>query len=165
MQIRAMTAADWPGAERAYAAGIATGNATFESQTPTWEAFDASKRPDLRLVAELDGEVAGVVWGTATSSRPVYAGVVEHSVYVDPAYAGRGLGRALLEAFLARAEAAGVWTVQAGIFPENAVSLALHESLGFRVVGTRERIGLMAHGPWAGQWRDVVLLERRGQNR
>lgn len=160
-----MTEADWPEVASAYAAGIATGNATFESEVPTWAGFDAAKRPDLRLVAIRDGDVVGGTWAGATSARPVYAGVVEHSVFVDPAHAGRGVGRALLEGLVALTEELGVWTVQSGIFPENTASLALHAACGFRVVGTRERMGFMTHGPYAGTWRDVVLVERRSQNR
>jgi L-amino acid N-acyltransferase YncA len=164
VEIRDLTEADWPAVAAVYAAGIATGNATFEAEPPTWAAFDAAKRPDLRLVATEGDHVLGATWAGAYSPRPVYAGVVEHSVFVDPTLSGRGTGRALLEALLARCAEVGVWTVQSGIFPENAGSLALHERLGFRVVGTRERLGYMTHGPWAGQWRDVVLVERRAQN-
>ena len=98
---------------------------------------------------------------SATSERCVYAGVVEHSVYVDPEASGRGVGRLLLEALAASTEAAGIWTIQSGIFPENAASLALHRAAGFREVGRRERLGLMTYGPMAGVWRDVVMLERR----
>jgi L-amino acid N-acyltransferase YncA len=159
--IRELTEADWPAVAEVYAAGIATGNATFETEPPTWAAFDAAKRPDLRLVAVESDALLGAAWASATSAREVYRGVVEHSVYVAPAAAGRGVGRALLEALLARAVERGVWTVQSGIFPENAASLALHAACGFRVVGTRERVGLMAHGPWAGTWRDVVAVEWR----
>jgi L-amino acid N-acyltransferase YncA len=165
VEIRALTESDWPEVARVYAAGIATGDATFESAPPTWPAFDAAKRPDLRLVACDGDRLLGATWATPTSSRAVYEGVVEDSLFVDPAASGRGVGRALLTAFLARAEELGVWTVQAGIFPENAASVALHTALGFRVVGTRERLGLMSHGPHAGRWRDVLLLERRSQSR
>ena len=147
---------DWPEVERIYAAGIATGDATFEADPPTWEAFDAGKLADHRLVAELDGGVVGWVAASGVSERCVYAGVVEHSVYVDPDHAGRGIGTALLLALIASTEAAGIWTIQTGIFPENTASLALHERCGFRVVGRRERLGRHV-----GRWRDVVFLERR----
>ena len=139
-----------------YRAGIETGDATFETEAPTWEAFDAAKLDQHRFVAIEDGEVVGWVAVSPVSERCVYAGVVEHSVYVDPAAWGRGVGRALLEALIASTEAAGVWTIQSGVFPENTASLALHRSLGFRDVGVRERIGQRD-----GVWRDVVLIERR----
>lgn len=139
-----------------YRAGIDTGNATFETEPPTWEAFDRARLPEHRFVALDDGHVVGWVAASPVSDRCVYAGVVEHSVYVDPAARGRGIGRALLEALIASTEAAGVWTIQSGVFPENRASLALHRTLGFREVGVRERIGRRD-----GVWRDVVLLERR----
>ncbi|MFF4169482.1 GNAT family N-acetyltransferase [Streptomyces sp. NPDC001744] len=139
-----------------YRLGINEGNATFETTAPTWQAFDAAKLPDHRLVA-LDGDrVLGWAAVVPVSDRCAYAGVVEHSVYVHPDARGRGTGLALLEALLASTDAAGIWTVQSGIFPENTASLALHQRAGFRVIGTRERIG-RHHGAW----RDVVLVERR----
>ncbi|WGL52379.1 GNAT family N-acetyltransferase [Nocardioides sp. BP30] len=154
----------WRAVERIYAAGIATGHATFESEPPTWDRFDADKLPHQRLVAlGPDGTVLGWAAAAATSQRPVYAGVVEHSVYVDPSAAGRGTGRLLLEALGETTEEAGIWTLQSGIFPENEASLALHRAAGFRVVGVRERVGKMSHGPLAGRWRDVVLVERRSR--
>jgi L-amino acid N-acyltransferase YncA len=156
LEIRPMRADDWPGVERIYAAGIATGDATFETEPPTWEAFDAGRLAAHRLVAERDGKVVGWAAVSGVSERCVYAGVVEHSVYVDPAHAGQGVGTALLQALIASTEAAGIWTIQTGIFPENTASLALHERSGFRVVGRRERLGRHF-----GRWRDVVLLERR----
>jgi len=157
-----LTAEHWPAVRDIYAAGIATGHATFESQPPTWEQFDAAKLPAHRHVAvDVDGTVLGWVAATAVSDRCTYAGVVEHSVYVHPDARGRGVGRTLLEALIASTEAAGIWTIQSGVFAENAASLALHRAAGFRVVGTRERLGRMTFGPLAGRWRDVVLLERR----
>ncbi|MEQ6901659.1 N-acetyltransferase family protein [Nocardioides sp. YIM 152588] len=158
-----LEARHWPEVERIHAAGIAGGHATFEAAPPTWEGFDAAKLAGHRLVAVAgeDGPVLGWIAASAVSTRAVYAGVVEVSVYVDPPAVGRGVGRLLLDAFLASTEAAGIWTVQAGIFPENAASLALHGAAGFRIVGVRERVGRMAYGPLAGQWRDVVLMERR----
>ena len=162
MNIVPLTAEHWPAVERIYAAGIATGHATFEAAPPTWEAFDAGKLPDHRLVAvDEDGEVVGWAAASAVSDRCAYAGVIEHSVYVDPAARGRGIGRALLLALLDDARGKGVWTVQSGIFPENETSLAVHAAAGFRVVGTRERLGRMTYGPRAGEWRDVVLVEKR----
>ena len=157
-----LTAEHWPAVEEIYRAGIATGVATFESAPPTWERFDRAKLPAHRLVAlDRDGAVLGWAAVSPTSTRRVYAGVVEHSLYVHPAAQGRGVGRLLLDGLVASTEAAGIWTVQAGVFPQNVGSLALHRACGFRVVGTRERVGLMTHGPLAGQWCDVVLLERR----
>lgn len=161
MIVRDLTPRDWPAVEAIYRQGIEAGNATFESEPPTWEHFDAAKRGDLRLVAEDAGIVIGWTAASAVSARSVYAGVVEHSVYVAADRQGAGVGRHLLEALIARADATGVWTIQSSVFPENAASLALHASLGFRRVGRRERIGLMPSGPWAGRWRDTVLIERR----
>ncbi len=139
-----------------YQLGIDGGDATFETSAPDWEAFDAAHSPEHRFVA-LDGDaVLGWTAVTPVSGRCVYSGVVEHSVYVHPVARGRGVAAALLDTLVASTEAAGVWTIQAGVFPENAVSLALHERAGFRVVGVRERLGRHR-----GRWRDVVLLERR----
>lgn len=159
--IRPLDRADWPDVRRIYAAGIATGHATFEAAPPEWERFDTGKRADLRIVAVDDGTILGWAAASPVSSRQVYAGVVEHSVYVDPAARGRGAGDALMAALIERAEQAGVWMIQSSIFPENTTSLRLHERHGFRRVGTRERIALMSYGPLAGTWRDTVLIERR----
>ncbi|MDQ4491771.1 N-acetyltransferase family protein [Sinomonas sp. ASV486] len=161
---RPATAADWPRIRDIYAAGIEAGDATFESAPPaTWEAFAAAK--EFVLVAEDTGEGAGRVLGWTgagrVSARAVYRGVVEHSLYVDPADGGRGIGTLLMRALLDESRAHGIWTVQATVFPENAASLALHRKFGFREVGRRERIALMRHGPLAGTWRDTVLLELR----
>ncbi|PPK95415.1 phosphinothricin acetyltransferase [Kineococcus xinjiangensis] len=152
----------WPAVRDVYAAGIATGHATFQDSPPAWEVFDAAHLEEHRLVA-LDAAAAVLGWAAVSpvSSRAVYAGVVEHSVYVAPAARGRGVGRLLLDALIASTEAAGVWTLQGSVFPENSASLALHTAAGFRLVGRRERIALMSHGPLAGRWRDTVLLERR----
>jgi L-amino acid N-acyltransferase YncA len=145
-----------------YQLGIDEGDATFETTAPSWRNFDASHLADHRFVA-LDapapGQAASVVgWVAAVpvSERCVYAGVVEHSVYVHPAARGRGVGSALLQSLIASTEAAGIWTIQSGVFPENTASLTLHERAGFRRVGTRQRLG--RHHD---RWRDVVLLERR----
>jgi L-amino acid N-acyltransferase YncA len=142
-----------------YRLGIATGNATFETEPPDWNKFSASRLPDHRFVA-LDGggHVLGWVACSPVSDRCVYAGVVEHSVYVHPGARGHGVGRMLLDALITSTEAAGIWTIQSGIFPENTASLALHTACGFRTVGTRERVG-RHHGTW----RDVVLVERRSR--
>ncbi|MEU1241176.1 N-acetyltransferase family protein [Micromonospora parva] len=140
-----------------YQAGLDAGNASFEITAPTWSAFDAAKLPDHRFVAvDPDDRVLGWIAAAPTSARDVYAGVVEHSVYVDPAAQGRGIARLLLDRLIISTEAAGIWTIQSGVFPENAASLTLHERAGFRIIGVRERIG-RHHG----RWRDVVLLERR----
>nr|WP_225835257.1 GNAT family N-acetyltransferase [Streptomyces sp. NK08204] len=140
-----------------YQAGIDEGNATFETAAPTWQAFDTAKLLEHRFVALGEHEtVLGWVAATSVSDRCAYAGIVEHSVYVDPGARGRGVASALLKALIDSTEAAGIWTVQSGIFPENAASIALHRRAGFRIVGTRERIG-RHHG----RWRDVVLVERR----
>ena len=161
MRIVPMTAEHGDAVLAIFAEGIATGHATFEHTTPTWDEFDAAKLPGHRFVA-VDGEdVLGWTAVSATSSRSVYRGVVENALYVTERARGRGVGRALLERLVESADAGDVWTIVAGIFPENTGSLALHESLGFRRVGVRERIGLMSHGPRAGAWRDVVWMERR----
>jgi phosphinothricin acetyltransferase len=158
-EVRPMDINDAAAVLRIYQAGLDAGDASFETTAPDWAAFDRGRRPDHRFVA-VDGDaVLGWVAVTPVSARPVYAGVVEHSVYVDPDVQGRGVGAALLEALIASTEAAGVWTIQSGVFPENRPSLRLHERFGFRVVGTRERIG-RHHG----RWRDVVLLERRSRH-
>ncbi|WP_422770107.1 GNAT family N-acetyltransferase [Plantactinospora sp. WMMC1484] len=157
MRIRAMEPGDAAEVLAIYQAGLDTGQASFETEAPTWPAFDSGRLPVHRLVAvEDDGGVLGWVAVTPVSARAVYAGVVEHSVYVHPAAQNRGVARALMAALIVSTEAAGIWTIQSGIFPENAASLTLHERVGFRVVGVRERVG-RHHG----KWRDVVLLERR----
>ena len=161
MSVVPLSVEHWPEVERIYAAGIATGHATFESEPPSWEQFDAVKLPGQRLVALEEGRVIGWAAASGVSDRCVYAGVAEQSVYVDPAASGRGVGRLLLDALVASTEAAGIWTLQSGVFPENSASLAVHRSAGFRVIGTRERVGRMGYGPMAGRWRDVVFIERR----
>lgn len=159
IQVRAMVAADGPAVRAIYQAGLDGGLASFEAVAPDWEAFDRARLPEHRWVAESEGRVIGWVAVSPVSSRSVYAGVVEHSIYVDPAAQGKGVGWALLRQLIASTEAAGIWTIQSGIFPANTASLRLHEKAGFRMVGTRERIG---RHPFDG-WRDVVLLERRSQ--
>ncbi len=157
MTIRAMRAADWPAVRDIYRQGIETGNATFESEPPEWGAFDAGRLASPRLVAVDDvGQVLGWAALSAVSSRCVYGGVAEVSVYVAADARGRGVGSALLQALVRDSEAAGLWTLQAGIFPENEATLALHRKFGFREVGRRERIG-----KHEGRWRDTLLLERR----
>ncbi|MEV6734561.1 MULTISPECIES: N-acetyltransferase family protein [unclassified Streptomyces] len=155
--ITALTGAHADEALAIYQAGIDEGNATFETTAPTWPEFDAAKLAEHRFAAlDTDGKLLGWVAATKVSDRCAYAGVVEHSVYVHPRARGRGVARILLDALITSTEAAGIWTIQSGIFPENTASLALHQRAGFRIIGTRERIG-RHHGVW----RDVVLLERR----
>lgn len=139
-----------------YQAGIDEGNATFETSAPSWEQFDATRLAGHRFVALAGQVVVGWTAVCAVSARPVYAGVVEHSVYVHPQARGQGIGRMLLDTLIAATEAAGIWTIQSAIFPENPASLALHQAAGFRVIGIRERIG-RHHG----RWRDTMLIERR----
>jgi len=154
--IEALRPEHWEDVARIYAEGIATGNATFETEVPSWERWDAGHLAAHRFVAVDDGRVVGWVATSAVSDRCVYAGVVENSVYVAAGARGRGIGRALLEALIESTEAAGIWTIQTGIFPENEASVRLHERVGFRIVGRRERIGQLK-----GLWRDVVFLEHR----
>ena len=157
MRIEPMTAAHADAVLAIYRAGIDEGNATFETTAPTWAEFDSKRMPEHRFVAVDDrGSVAGWVAAVPVSDRCVYSGVVEHSVYVSPDVRGVGLGRALLDNLIASTEAAGIWTIQAGVFPENGASIAVHVAAGFREVGRRERIG-QHHGVW----RDVLLIERR----
>jgi L-amino acid N-acyltransferase YncA len=156
VRIEAMTGEHAVAVLAIYQAGIDEGNATFEARAPGWEAFTAALLPGHRYVAVTGSGVQGWVAASAVSARLVYRGVVEHSVYVHPAARGQGTGRALLDALIASTEAAGIWTIQSSIFPQNAASAALHRAAGFRVVGTRERIG-QHHG----RWRDTVLIERR----
>ena len=153
-----LTADDWPAAARIYEAGIAGGNATFEAHASGWQAW-SEKRADYPAVLARDprGEVLGWAALTPVSPREVYRGVGAVSVYVAPEHARRGVGRALLEELAQASERAGFWMLEAGIFPENQASVALHESCGFRFVGVRERIGQMPDG----RWRDVLLYERR----
>ncbi len=161
LMIEPMTTDDWPGVRRIYAEGIATGDATLEREAPDWSHFDRSHRHDCRLVAR-EGAARGVLgWAalTAYSSRRVYAGVAWESVYVAADARGRGVGRALLESLLPASEAAGFWTLVAGVLADNGPSLALHEAVGFRWVGVQRGMGRDA----TGRWRDIILLERRSQ--
>ncbi len=149
---------DWPAVRAIYEQGIATGRATFETESPTWEAWHADHLRSPRLVVREGGAVVAFGVLSPVSSRACYRGVADVSVYVAERARGRGVGRRLLSALVEASEHAGIWTIQAGVFPDNAASLALHERCGFRVVGVRERIGRLA-----GEWKDVVLLERRSE--
>jgi L-amino acid N-acyltransferase YncA len=156
--VRGLRPADWQAVAAIYLEGIETRNATFETALPSWEDWDRAHLEGHRVVAVLEAEVVGWAALSPVSERCVYAGVVEESVYVAASARGRGIGRELLTRLVESAESGGIWTIQAGIFPENEASLALHRACGFREVGTRERIGRLD-----GVWRDVVLLERRGE--
>ena len=154
--MRELTQNDWPAVKAIYEQGIAGGQATFETEAPVWEDWDRTHLEGHRLVALQEGEVVGWAALAPVSERCVYGGVTEDSVYVADSAQGRGVGRALLDELIGRAERDGIWTIQAGIFPENEASIELHRRCGFRVVGTRERLG-----QHRGVWRDVVLMERR----
>lgn len=154
-----MSGADWEQVRRIYLEGIATGHATFETAAPEWAAWDAGHLPHSRLVARSAEGVKGWAALSPVSSRVVYGGVAEVSVYVGTSYRGEGLGRALLEALIESSERNGIWTLQAGIFPENRSSVALHKRCGFREVGRRERIGKVQ----GKGWQDTLLLERRSR--
>lgn len=155
-EIVAMRREHWLEVARIYGDGIATGNATFETEVPSWDDWDRAHLDDHRFVAVHDDAVVGWVAVSPVSERCVYAGVVENSVYVAEQARGQGVGRLLLEQLAVSTEAAGIWTIQTGIFPENTASIRLHERVGFVVVGRRRRLGKLN-----GEWRDVLLLERR----
>ncbi len=148
----------WPAVREIYREGIATGNATFETELPGWEKWDSGHRKDCRLIARREEQIIGWAALSPVSTRQVYAGVAEVSVYVAAASRGNGVGKVLLQALIEESEAHGIWTLQAGIFPENVGSIALHKSCGFREVGTRQRVGKLDE-----RWRDVLLFERRSQ--
>lgn len=156
MAIEPLEREHWPDVARIYAEGIAGGDATFETEVPDWERWDAGHLAEHRFVALRDGLVVGFAAVSGVSDRCAYRGVVENSVYVAESARGSGIGRLLLEHLIASTESAGIWTIQSGIFPENGASLRLHERVGFRVVGRRERLGKLH-----GAWRDVLLVERR----
>jgi L-amino acid N-acyltransferase YncA len=158
VEIRPMTPGDWPAVAEIYWDGMRDGLATFETEVPPWDVWDGRHLRDHRLVAELLGEVVGWAALSPASTRRCYIGVVENSVYVARQAQGLGIGRKLLEALIARAEAAGIWTIQTSIFPENRASVSLHQKCGFRIVGLRERIAKRD-----GVWRDTLFLERRSE--
>lgn len=162
VEIEAMQPTDWPAVASIYCAGIATGDATFDHCPPgDWDSWSAGKLSRCRLVLRCEGGVRGWAALSTVSSRPCYRGVAEVSLYLADGYRGLGLGTQLLQALVDCAEQRGLWTLQAGVFPENVASIALHRKLGFRVVGIREKIARMDYGRHQGRWRDVVLLERR----
>jgi L-amino acid N-acyltransferase YncA len=156
--LAAMEPSDWPAVERIYLEGIATGNATFETESPGWEKWNSAHHPHSRLIAKDGDNIFGWASLSPVSARRVYTGVAEVSVYVAASAQGKGVGKLLLTELIRQSEQNGIWTLQAGIFPENAASVALHRSLGFREVGRRIKIGQLH-----GQWRDTVLLERRSE--
>lgn len=161
MRVRPMTQSDGDRVVEIYGLAIKSGHATFQNDPGTWESWDQGHLTECRLVACDDDMVIGWAGLSGVSNRCVYRGVAEISVYVDPNYQGQGVGRSLLAALISSSEEQGIWSLEAGIFPENKASLALHHALGFETVGLKKRIGRMAYGPMAGQWRDVMLLQRR----
>ena len=156
ISIELMTPQDWPAVAEIYAQGIRTGNATFETDVPDWQRWDSAHLNSCRLVARAGNEVLGWAALSPASARCVYAGVAEVSVYVAERARGKKIGSVLLAALVEESERAGLWTLQAGIFPDKPASIEMHKRLGFRIVGTRERLGCMN-----GRWRDTVLMERR----
>lgn len=156
--LRNMVPKDWESVAAIYKEGIDTGNATFQKEIPAWEEWDKGHLKNCRIIAELNNEIAGWAALSPVSGRCVYAGVAEVSVYVGNYFKGKKIGQKLLEKLIEESEAAGIWTLQAGIFPENTASLFIHEKLGFRHVGYREKIGKMD-----GKWRNTVLVERRSK--
>lgn len=158
MEIIELLPLHWEEVRIIYLQGIATKQATFQTDAPAWEEWDNGHLAGLRYVAIIDGNVAGWAALTPVSGRCVYAGVTEVSVYIHEGYLSKGIGRALLQKLVTESEASNIWTLQSGIFPENTASIALHEKLGFRKIGYREKIGKMD-----GVWRDTVLMERRSK--
>lgn len=159
MEIFGLAAGHWSAVKAIYEAGLATGNASFQSAAPSWEEWDGAHLPHSRLVAIDAGMITGWAALSPVSGRCVYTGVAEVSVYIDPRYRGRGVGKSLLQALIRESEANGIWTLQAGIFPENTASLKLHETVGFRKIGVREKIGKMGD-----RWRDVHFFEKRSKS-
>lgn len=156
--IEAMEPAHWSAVREIYREGIETGQATFETAVPTWEAWNSGHRPDCRLIALIDNQIVGWAALSPVSKRQVYNGVAEVSIYIAASARGQGIGKTLMHTLVTCSEEAGIWTLQSSVFPENEVSVALHQAFGFRIVGKRERIAQMH-----GSWRDTVLLERRSK--
>jgi phosphinothricin acetyltransferase len=162
MEIVFMKPSHWSGVKRIYEEGINTGNATFEESPPAnWEEWSKRHLASCSLVCLEDSKVVGWAAVSPVSPRPAYKGVGEVSLYVSAANQGQGIGYALLNELILESEENGFWTLQAGVFPENQASLDLHQELGFTVVGKRKKIGKMSYGPYQGDWRDVIFLERR----
>jgi len=161
--INKMNRGDWEQVRAIYIEGIATGHATFEAEAPEWEKWDSNHLSEPRLVARVGSDIAGWAALSRVSTRRVYSGVCEVSIYVGSTYRGRGIGSALMIALIETSEKEGIWTLQAGIFPENIASIELHKKHGFRVLGVREKVGRMTFGELTGTWRDVVLMERRSK--
>jgi phosphinothricin acetyltransferase len=158
VELRDLRPDDWPEVARIFEEGIRTGNATFETEVPSWKEWDSAHLPEHRFVAEREGRIVGWIALVPVSPRECYAGVAEVSAYVGAEARGEGVGTALLARLIESSERGGIWTLETGVFPENGPSLRLLQRFGFRVVGTRERIGRMH-----GMWRDVVFLERRSE--
>ena len=158
MHIFPLLPTHWPEVERIYLEGLKTGQASFETKSPGWEAWDKSHLKDGRFIAKSEGEIAGWVALSPVSSRQVYSGVAEISIYIDPRYKRKGCGRLLLSHSIQYSEAMGIWTLQAVMFPENTASVQLHRKMGFRLLGKREKIGKRE-----GVWRDTIILERRSR--
>lgn len=156
--IEPLTNHSWPEVARIYESGIATKNATFQTEVPDWDSWNSSHRRDCRLIARINGKIVGWAALSNVSNRSVYSGVSEVSIYVDSEFQGQGVGNELLDALVKESEIKGIWTLQAGIFPENIGSIKLHQKHGFRLIGIRERIGKMDT-----RWRDVAILERRSK--
>lgn len=156
--IRPAVELDWPKIKQIYEAGMDSGLATFETKAPSYESWSDSETSNCRLVIESERRILGFCKLSLVSKRPVYSGVGEVSIYIDPGYSGKGIGQKLMEALVQASEQQGFWTLEAKIFPENEASIRLHKNNGFREVGVRERIGKRD-----GVWRDNVLLERRSQ--
>lgn len=154
-----MAPADWPEVAEIYRQGIDAGDATFETQVPSWDSWNAGRSPDCRIIAEMEGRTVGFAVLSPLSGRCVYAGVGEVTIYIAESARGRGVGSALLGRLVAESEALGVWTLEAGILPENRASIRIFERCGFRILGTHERLGRFHDG----RWRDVVLMERRSR--
>ena len=163
-QVNKMSPVDWEQVRTIYREGIDTGNATFESEAPNWDSWNLSHMKECRLVVKAGKIVAGWAALSPASGRCVYSGVAEVSVYVADKYRRLGIGGQLLMALIKASEEKGIWTLEAGIFPENSDSIRLHRRNGFREVGRREKLGKMTYGPHKGIWRDVVLMERRSRS-